>query len=314
MLDASVLLSATLLPESPSASLVELADESVFLLSPHVERMALQTLRFKAPERLGEFGDAIVRLSMRRTVDRTPKGDSSQLGSLKKGLSGEDAQVLADAMHGGADFLYTHDEKFFRNAPTRPVILTPSAHTWNPLAAGNPYIAVVERDWTFLGFFHPNWDSGSLRGTDTEFSIFEISSHLRCVYIPARGRFEVWLISGDKPLLHLSQPIQYQQPVFVACTAKEGLLVLYVDRQVAQLRTTLPRALTGARLIPFNNARGTSSIFGVVTFRLENRVLDQRIVNRHCRTRSVLITDGEYDFANLVTQHPLLHTPPRSRR
>src|SRR5256885_12798396 len=48
-------------------------------------------------------------------IERISSAEKSSLCELGKHLSGEDRQVLADAMSAKASVLYTHDSEFFRD-------------------------------------------------------------------------------------------------------------------------------------------------------------------------------------------------------
>src|SRR5438477_9158972 len=110
MPDVSVLLTALVVDDSDSAALFSHARRSKIVLSDHIEDTALHILRTRAPQHLGTYGQGRVRLATEITLERVERGDPAIIPPwAKSSLDWEDQQVLADAIAGKVDVLFTQD-------------------------------------------------------------------------------------------------------------------------------------------------------------------------------------------------------------
>src|SRR5436309_2917573 len=162
-LDVSVLLSGVLDEASPSAWILRCANRGTLVLSKHVEEMAIEVLRRNAETLVGVFGAGIVKLSTHCAIERVPSVDQETLGERGKHLSGEDRQVLADALAARASVLYTHDSEFFKERIPDLIVMAPGGQAHDPF--GPLWFLPNTTDWTFLGWFVPNWGSDLVRQT-----------------------------------------------------------------------------------------------------------------------------------------------------
>src|SRR6266511_4281372 len=227
-LDVSVLLSGVLDEQSPSAWILRCAAEGTIVLSNHTEDMAIRVLRANAPSLVPVFGAGLVKLSTLCPIERVSSADKASVGELGKHLSGEDRQVLADAMSAKASVLYTHDSEFFRERFAGLIVLAPGAQAWDPFDGDG---LQARNDWTFLGWFVPSWSSEAVRATTERFFIYEIADYVACYYDAQPGEFvlEWWARTADVKSLRLPQEIKAQAYNFVAVMADATSITLFAN-------------------------------------------------------------------------------------
>ncbi|HET9004572.1 MAG TPA: hypothetical protein VFN39_11280, partial [Gemmatimonadaceae bacterium] len=132
-LDVSVLLAAALEPASPSHQCVDMSDTGTIVVSEHVESMARQVLLRNAPDLLPVFNDGLLRLASRSNLERVGTSPRTLLPSWASRLSGEDQQVLADALGSDASILLTHDAAFFQGPANDMAVLSPASYVWRAM-------------------------------------------------------------------------------------------------------------------------------------------------------------------------------------
>ena len=305
--DVSVLLAGVLDEESPSGRILNLATEGTIILSAHTETTAIAVLQEKNPSLLGEFGAGLVKLATRCPVERVPSADLSTLGELGKHLSGEDLQVLADALSAKATVLYTHDSDFFKQRIPGLVVLAPGAHAFDYFDFRD--LQGHQHDWTFLGLFYPNWSTEALRGTSERFYIFEIAGHVSCYYETKKSEFVLeWRARTRKgtSLRLPHQVVEMRSYNFVSVMCAENSVTLFVNGQTRRTEAKIGPAPATTTFHPFQSHKSTHQIDGVGQFRLVAGTMTERSVRRHRRARTLQLTDGETQWADHVRKVSIL--------
>jgi predicted nucleic acid-binding protein len=309
-LDVSVLLSGVLDEQSPSAWILRLASQSAIVLSKHTEETAIEVLRWNAPSLVGVFGAGLVELGTRCTIDRVPSVDKSSLGTLGRHLSGEDRQILADAISGKASVLYTHDSEFFRERIPGLITIAPGAQAWDPFSEGLHANTV----WTFLGWFVPSWSTDAVSGTTERFFIYEIADYVSCSYDAQSSAFVVewWANTPKIRSLRLPQVVEAQTYNFVSVMADATSITLFANGETRRTTVSIGRAPI-TTFHPFMSAESTGQIFGTCRFRFVDKCLTEASIQRHWRARTLQLTDGEIQWMDAVRKFSMLSRPRGSR-
>ena len=271
--------------------------------------MAIEVLRRNAETLVGVFGAGIVKLSTHCAIERVPSVDQETLGERGKHLSGEDRQVLADALAARASVLYTHDSEFFKERIPDLIVMAPGGQAHDPF--GPLWFLPNTTDWTFLGWFVPNWGSDLVRQTTNRFCIFEIAGHVKCYYEASRGEFVVeWTkkTPGKGPL-RLLQEVKVRDPNFVAVTATTNSIALFANGETRGGTVTIGRAPNNTTFHPFNNSTSTGQIEGGCQFRFVDEVLNEGSVRKHWTARTLQLTDGEIKWMDAVRKLSMLSAP-----
>ncbi len=310
MPDVSVLLAGVLDEDSPSAWVLRLASEGTIVLSTHTEETAIRALRSNAPSLLGVFGAGLVRLATICRVERVPSADPpTVLGERGKHLSREDRQVLADALSAKVTLLYTHDSEFFREQIPGLSVIAPGSHAWDPF--GDDGVRGHPTDWTFLGWFVPNWGTDFIRSTAERFFIFEIADHVACYYDASTCGFVLEWRARTPGLkcLRLPQEVHPRLHNFVAVMADKASVSLFANGETRRAQVTIGPVPTAATFHPFMSRESTHQISGACQFRRVDKALTEASVRRHWRARTVQLTDGEIEWIDAVRRFSTLRPP-----
>jgi hypothetical protein len=306
MPDVSVLLTAVLVEDSDSAALLAHARRATVLLSRHIEEAALNILRGHAPQHLGTFGDGLLRLATTTALTRIESGDPSRLPAWGAALEPEDQQVLADAIAGGADFLFVQDSAFFADTVAGLAVQTLSDLTW-PLRMLDPAnVQTTPEPWTFLGVFIPHWGSAALGGSNAQFYIFEVAGHIAWVYEANGNAFKLrWgTQSGARDTLTIPQEVDPHRFNFVAVAAGPTEVFWFVNGETRGKRVRIGAAPANATFHQFMSARSEHQINGGVRFRVVPKTLSEGLIRKHWRARTVRLSDREVELHDMIGPLP----------
>jgi predicted nucleic acid-binding protein len=308
--DVSVLLAGLLDTDSPSQRLLGLLSKGTTVLSDHVEERARLVLKVAAPHLLPEFNDQLLRFSTKTHLERVTADGAPPLPSwTAAGLSAEDARVLAGAIAGQADYLFTHDRDFFQSPIAGLSVESPASFVWDALDGANvkPGTAV----FTFLGVFFPNWSTEAVAGSDEQFFVFEVANHINAFYDARSSAYHVrWHKRvGARKGIALPARVDAASHNFIAVIADEERVTLFVNGSTAGRNVRLGPARESTTFYPFANALQTSQINGGCKWRVVDTALSLRTVRRHYDAHSLELTDGELKFAEWAGRSHLLVSP-----
>lgn len=314
--DISVLLAGLLDHSSDSGAVLSGTSGGVLLLSDHSEGLARSILRAHAPHLLAVFNDALISLGSRVRIERVGAGEQDMLDSRALSLSDEDKQVLADAQHGRADMLVTHDAAFYPAAPDTIRVRSPATLNWDPIDGRN--VQLGAEGATFIGWFLPNWTSDAVANASQQFYFFEISGYVRAYYENARrsARLEWRTAAGATGSLRIPMSVGWQQYHFIAACIGLDSVSFFVDGLQRGKQVRLGRPPAGATFHPFMSAQSEHQISGGCHFRVEPRLLGERELRRLWQAHSTRLSDGEIRFSDWATRSLLIVPPysPRDRR
>lgn len=295
--DVSVLLAGILDIGSYSNQALSILAGRTVVLGEHVERIAREVLRWNAPDLLGDLGDGLLQLAQHSDVVRVGPTAPSVLPQGANTLSGEDRQVLADAIGGEATLLLTHDSKFFSSGGAALRVESPSSYLWSP---GDPRNVEFRPDaWTFLGLFWPSWSSDAVRGMEgEEFYVMDLPGTARFFYEGRRSAFVLqWPVNdGWADVLVMPHEVEFMATNFAAVTADSSGVAAFVNGQTSEASHCLPVYRHRAKLSPFNSSSGEGQINGGMRFRMASCRYSVRHLRRLWKSTSLHLSDGEIRF------------------
>lgn len=305
--DVNVLLIALLAEESTSALLLAHCRQATLVLSRHVRDTARGVLNRGAPHLLGDYSDKLLRVLRANRTELVPSPTPRGLPSLASELGEEDCQVLADALHTGADMLFSLDGDFLESGLRMELnleIRPPGDLLWpRPLRSGD-VLDLDRESWTYLSWFIPQWGSDLFgrESPDRVFYIFQIADHLSCYYEAHPGRYVLeWeTAAGAKGRLELPQEVERRSQNYVFISAAPDHVMLFVNGETRERDVRLGPIPRRTALSPFNDADGKHQIDGDVQFRALPRTLSERRLRRHWRTGSLWLTDDEVALNDIL--------------
>ena len=308
--DVSVLLAGLLDTDSPSQRLLGVLSKGTTVLSDHVEDRARMVLKAAGPHLLPEFNDQLLRLASKTTLVRIAAASSAPLPAwTASGLSIEDTRVLAGALAGRSDRLFTHDRDFFQAPIPGLAVESPASFVWDALDGWNvrPGAAI----FTFLGWFSPHWSTDAVAGSDAQFYLFDVANHIHALYDARSSAFQVrWhKRAGAKRGIALPARVDAGTHNFVAVVADEERVMLFVNGSTTGCNVRLGPSRASTTFHPFASAEETSQIEGGCKWRVIDSALSLRTVRRHYDAHSLELTDGELRFADWTGRSSLLVSP-----
>jgi hypothetical protein len=307
--DVSVLLAGVLDADSPSQRTLAAAKHSTIVLSDHVEELAGRVLAHNAPHLTGNFNDGLLRLGVASHIERVAADGPIDLPVWCSALSREDRRVLAGAVCGSADRLFTHDAEFFKGEVPRLVVQSPGTFAWNPLESAN--VRSGTDSFTFLGWFYPQWNSEAVAGTDLLFFIFEIAGFMQLFYQASTREYRLrWHTpSGATGGMRLPQIVSIHTFNFVAVTCAKDQVTLFVNGETRRAAVRLGPRPVSTTFHPFMSAKSEHQINGGCQFRIANSAYSEKALRRHLVSRSIELTDGELQFARWAKRSNLILAP-----
>lgn len=305
--DVSVLLTGLLVPGSDSADLLAIAEESVLVLPADIEEKALNVLRFGAPQLLGAYGDAVLRLSQSMQIERHAGSDATpRLPDWTAELDGEDLDVLRSAVSANADILFTQDSDFFGGRVDGLEIRVPSSLLWTLRSRTGKNFSIEPEAWTFVGWFIPQWGSDWLRDDPHTFYIFDLQDHIWCYYETADERYRLrWRTSSSSGTLTIPLPVKSAYPHFVAVAVSPSRVFFFCDGETRGKDTRLgPHP--GTRFYNFSSSSGEHQISGSVQFALHAGAMSESLIRKHWKANSVALLDREVELHEMIG--PLLES------